>query len=628
MPTMSQARLSPVSFADVRIDDRFWAPRIAANRERTIPCNYKQCKETGRIDALKLDWKLGQPNPPHIFWESDIAKFLEAASYSLKTHPDADLEAKVDDVIALLQSAQQPDGYLNAHYTVVNPGKRWTNLRDNHELYCAGHLFEAGVAHFEATGKRTLLDVCRRYADCIAATFGVDPGKKRGYCGHPEIELALVKLARATGETKYLDLARYFVDERGRQPHYFDAEALARGEDPKECWHKTYAYCQAHVPLREQAEVAGHAVRAMYIYTAMADLAAESGDQSLQASCERLWEHATSKLMYVTGGLGTSAQNEGFTFDFDLPNETAYCETCAAIGLVMWGRRMLELTGDGRYADVIERALYNAVISGVSLDGSKFFYENPLASLGKHHRKEWFGCSCCPPNIARLLASLGGYVYSQAPDSIAIDLYVQSAAKFRVAGRELTIRQQTDYPWDGAVRIGIDTPAPAAFELRLRRPDWSRKVSLKLNGVEAEVELDRGYFSIKREWSPGDTVELKFDLPVERVYANPKVRMNCGRVALRRGPVLYCLEGADNGTELNALELPRDAKFSTEFEPSLLGGLVSLKTVGRRIIQDDEALYRVSPPQVRETALKAIPYYAWDNRDAGEMLVWIREAGA
>ena len=622
---MTRSRLQTVSFSNVSIDDRFWSPRIKANRDQTIPCNYRQCKETGRIDALKLEWKPGQPNPPHIFWESDVAKFLEAASYSLKTHPDADLEAKVDEVIGLLQSAQQADGYLNAHFTVVRPGKRWTNLRDDHELYCAGHLIEAGVAHFEATGKRTLLDVCCRYADCIAATFGADAGKKRGYCGHPEIELALVKLYRATGEKRFLDLCRYFIDERGRTPNYYDAEAQARGDDPKSYGHKSYAYCQSHQPLREQSTVTGHAVRAMYIYAAMADLAAELDDAGLRSACERLWDHAASKLMYVTGGLGSSRHNEGFTFDYDLPNETAYCETCAAIGFVLWGRRMLQLTGDARYADVVERALYNAVLSGVSLDGRKFFYENPLASLGAHHRQAWFGCACCPPNIARLLASLGGYVYSQSLESIAVDLYVQSSAKVQVSGQALTIRQETDYPWDGAVRIRIETPAPAEFELKLRRPDWSRNEHVKINGAMFEIQPDRGYLSIRREWSAGDTAEVHFEMPVERVYANPKVRMNCGRVALRRGPLLYCFEGADNGADLNAVELPRDAKFSAEFEAGLLGGVVALRTTGRRQAQEDQTLYRTSPPQLRETTLKSIPYFAWDNREAGEMLVWIRE---
>jgi DUF1680 family protein len=626
MPATTAVRTAPVSFARVEIDDAFWLPRIRANREQTIPCNYRHCKETGRIDAFKLQWKAGQPNPPHQFWDSDVAKFIEAASYSLKTHPDADLEAKLDALISDIQKAQQPDGYLNTHFQSVRPEKRWTNLRDDHELYCAGHLFEAGVAHFQATGKRTLLDVCCRYADHIASVFGPQPGQKRGYCGHPEIELALIKLYRVTREKRYLDLCRYFVDERGRKPNYFEVEAHARGDDPAKFPHETIGYMQAQIPLREQSRVEGHAVRATYIYSAMADLAAELDDSVLQSACERLWNHATTRLMYLTGGLGSSRHNEGFTFDYDLPNETAYCETCAAIGFVFWNQRMLHLTGDGRYAAIIERALYNSVISGVSLDGSKFFYENPLASVGAHHRKPWFGCACCPPNIARLLASLGEYIYSEADDVLAVNLYIQSSAAVRVAGQDIKIRQQTNYPWDGSVRISINPPKAASFELKLHMPEWCDTVSVSVNGTTLNVAPVQGFISIRREWKPGDTVEVRLNMPVTRIYAHPRVRMNCGRVALQRGPLVYCIEGVDNGADLNAIALPSADAIDSKLDPALLGGMVTLEAKAQKTSDDGSVLYRQMPPTTVETTIKAIPYFAWDNRAPGEMLVWIREA--
>ncbi|MGH2346025.1 MAG: glycoside hydrolase family 127 protein, partial [Chloroflexota bacterium] len=373
----------PVKIADVAIDDAFWLPRLRINRERTIPFEYAQCKDTGRIDALRLRWKPGDQPVPHPFWDSDVAKWIEAASYSLAVHPDPALDARVDDTIALLASAQQPDGYLNTYFTVVKPGERWTDLRDAHELYCAGHLIEAGVAHFESTGKRSLLEVVSRYADHIDCIFGREPGRKRGYCGHEEIELALVKLYRATHEQRYLRLAQYFVDERGREPFYFDREAAERGTPGYFERHQSGGalrtsreYNQAHQPVRDQKEVVGHSVRAMYLYSAMADLAGETGDAGLLDACRRLWDHLNGTRLYLTGGIGSAAQNEGFTADYDLPNRTAYAETCAAIGLVFWAHRMVQVEADGRYIDRLEQALYNGVLSGVSLDGTRFFYEN------------------------------------------------------------------------------------------------------------------------------------------------------------------------------------------------------------------------------------------------------------
>jgi DUF1680 family protein len=627
MTTNASTTLRPVSFSRVKIADRFWTPRITANREVSIPCNERQCRETGRIDAYKLDWKPGQPNEPHKYWDSDVAKFIEAACYSLATHPDAALKGRLDEIIKLIVSAQQPDGYLNPHFTIVEPEKRWTNLRDHHELYCAGHLIESAVAHVQTTGDKIFLDAICRYADHIAVVFGREPGQKRGYCGCPEIELALVKLYRATGNSRYLDLCRYFVDERGCQPHYFDAEAIARGDDPAKFWAKSYKYCQAHAPLREQREVVGHSVRAMYIYCAMADLALELNDSSLSAACERLWQHAVGRLMYVTGGLGTSAENEGFTFDYDLPNESAYCETCAAVAFVFWNHRMLQLDCDARYGDVLERALYNGVLSGVSLDGSKFFYENPLASRGAHHRKDWFDCSCCPPNVARLLASLGEYIYSESETEAAVHLYVQSSTALHVAGQTVGIEQQSNYPWDGKITVSVKPEASAHFILKLRQPGWCGQFQVSINGKQVEAINERGYLRIEREWRAGDRVELNLEMPVTRVYSDPRVRMNCGRVALQRGPLVYCLEGADNGTDLNALSVPRGSELQARFDENLLGGMVSVHGEAVKLSPNDgsEKLYRNKPNQVVPAQLKAIPYFAWDNRTAGEMLVWIRE---
>ena len=615
--------LQPAPLKAVSITDTFWRERQRVNREVTIPAEYHQCEITGRIEALTLAPVPGQ----HIFWDSDIAKWIEAASYSLTTHPDPNVEALLDTVITLLAAAQQSDGYLNTYFTTVAPEKRWANLRDDHELYCAGHLIEAGVAHYQATGRTELLDVVQRYAEYIGMIFGTEPGQKRGYCGHEEIELALVKLAGVTGKVKYLELARYFVDERGHQPHYFDAEARARGADPKDFWAKSYEYNQSHQPVREQGQVTGHAVRGMYLYSAMADLAALTHDAGLQSACEKLWHHLTSAQMYVTGGVGGFAANEGYGADFDLPNETAYAETCAAIGLVFWASRMLQSDCDSRYADVMERALYNGVLSGVSLDGTQFFYENPLASMGSHHRQDWFGCACCPPNLARLLASLGQYVYSHSETDLAVHLYVQSQTELAVAGQAVTLSQMTEYPWQGQVTLSVSPAAPAKFRLRLRLPSWCRTPELSLNGIAVALEIVRGYAVLEREWLTGDTVTLSLPMPVERVYASPQVAADLGRTALQRGPIVYCLESTDNGPDLDSLALSPDATLSAEFEPDLLDGVVVLRGEAQKPSLDgwQEGLYRREPPVPLPVPITAIPYFAWGNRAGGEMQVWIRE---
>lgn len=619
----------PVPWKAVTIDDSFWTPHLQANREQTLLLLYQISQETGRIDNFRLNWKAGMEPVPHIFWDSDVAKWIEAASYSLGTHPNAELKAKVDEVISLIVAAQQPDGYLNTYFTAVEPEKRWTNVRDWHELYCAGHLIEAAVAHCQATGTRVLLDVMCRYADYIDTVFGDAPGKKRGYPGHEEIELALVKLYRVTGEQRYLQLSEYFVNERGHQPHYFDSEARLRGEDPAAFYHKTYEYNQSHLPVREQHEAVGHAVRAMYLYSAMADLACELHDQSLFDADQLLWDHLCTTRLYITGGPGPSRHNEGFTRDYDLPNETAYAETCAAIGFVFWNQRMLQLDCNARYADMLERALYNGVLSGVSLDGQKFFYENPLASTGTHHREAWFRVACCPPNIARLLASLGQYIYAVNDMDLVVHLYIQSTAQMTVGGRGVTVRQETTYPWNGTISVRLSMDKLATFGLRLRIPGWCRNAHLTVNGEVFDLvnHLEQGYVRVERVWQTDDRIELELAMPVERMYAHPEVRQNAGCIALQRGPLVYCLEGVDNNVPLHRIVVPRTAGLTSHFEPDVLGGVTVIQ--GKALCEDDTGwvgrLYRSWPTSLQSNTITAIPYYAWDNRQAGEMRVWLRE---
>ncbi len=627
----------PVAFTAVKLTDCLWAPRQRAVRERTVPFLYGQMEKIGIIEALDVTkppgplafpWRKNGTSTSVMYWDSDIAKWIETASYTLATHPDAALEGLIDDVVARIAKAQEPDGYFNSFFQRREPAKKWTNLRDWHELYCLGHMIEAAVANNQATGKTSLLDIVRRQVDLVMRLFGPNDGQKRGYCGHEEIELALVKLHRLTGESRYLELARYFIDERGRQPHYFDIEARARGADPADYWHQTYQYNQSHVPVREQDRVVGHAVRAMYLYCAMADLAAESGDAELLTACRRLWADLNDKRLYVTGGLGPSEDNEGFTTEYDLPNETAYAETCASVGLVFWAHRMTLLEGDGRYADVMEQALYNNALSGLSLDGERFFYDNPLASRGNHHRWTWHRCPCCPANIARLVASVGSYVYSTAPGELAVHLYAESTARMKVDGVGLGVRQTTNYPWEGAVEIAVDPETPVEFTLRLRLPGWCRSAKFAVNGetFDAQALSERGYASVRRRWQRGDKVSLAFEMPVERLYAHPDVHADQGRVALKRGPIVYCVEAVDTPASPHRLALARDEAVTTRFEPKLLGGVATLSGTALATEAVDAVLYRTEPWPVRRVPLKAVPYHVWDHREAGEMVVWLREA--
>jgi DUF1680 family protein len=629
-------KYSPVNFSNVTIEGDFWRERVETVLTKTVPSQYEQLKTNGILESLLLL----DPPPPlrvprndrnftqQIFWDSDIGKWVEAASYALAHRRDTDIEAKIEEIVDQLEAAQLPDGYLNLWYIGREIESRWTNLRDNHELYCAGHMLEGALAYFHATGRRRFLGIMERYVDHIASMFGTGDGQKRGYCGHQEIEIALLKLYELTKDRKHLDLAAYFINERGRQPHYFDQEAIARGEDPKDFWAGTHEYSQSHKPVREQDKVVGHAVRAMYMYSAMAGLASELGDDSLKRACEVLWKDVTLKRMYVTAGLGPDAANEGFTTDYDLPNATAYAETCASVALIFWAWRMLNLDCDAVYADVMERALYNGALSGLSHDGMHYFYDNPLESAGGHHRWVWHRCPCCPMNIARLVASVGGYFYSVGEDVLAVHLYCSSTVMAKVGNTEVRLKQTSDYPWSGDVRIDLGLDGDAEFALRLRIPDGHRPEGLSVNGADADYELEKGYAMIRRRWRDGDSVALKLLMLIERVYAHPAVKMDLGRVCVKRGPLIYCMEETDNpDVAPTRSRLPRAAQISAKPKQNLFGGIVTLAATGAAAATEDwdGDLYREKPPEWRPAPLTLVPYYLWDNRQPGEMMVWLIE---
>ena len=642
--------LRNVPLRQVTIDDKFWNHYTKLVKDVIIPYQRQALNdeipdvepshalENFRIAAGEAEGEFyGE-----VFQDSDVAKWLEAIAYSLTTQRDPELEKVADDAIDLIARAQQPDGYLNTFFIIGDRmGRRWSNLLEAHELYSAGHLIEAAVAYYEATGKSKFLDVVCRYADHIDSVFGAGPGKLKGYPGHQEIELALVKLYKVTKDERYLNLARYFVDERGQKPNYLQLEYeqssdKSRYKNPPEWGVK---YSQAHLPVREQTTAEGHAVRATYLYSAMADLALETGDDELAEACKRLWENVTQRRMYVTGGIGSQAYSECFTFDYDLPNDTAYTETCASIGLIFWAQRMLNFDPDSQYADILEQALYNGALAGMSLDGKRFFYVNPLEvwpeACTKRHdkrhvkttRQGWFSCACCPPNLARLLASLGQYAYSYCRDEIYVHLFMAGTAEVSVNDISVRLTQRTNYPWDGKVEFEVNPSETSEFTLALRIPGWCAYPSLRINGrhVELKTIIEKGYAKIARLWVKGDRVELDLPMEVKRIYA-PNLRMNAGKVALRRGPIVYCLEEVDNGSVLTDISLPRDAAFKSEFYPDLLGGIVAISSEAlRRAQSSGEGLYTEQPPRQISVSITAIPYYAWNNRGEGEMLVWIRE---
>lgn len=636
------ARLRSVPINHVTLTDSFWSPRLKINLAITIPSQFHQCEETGRLDNFRrVSGKVDKPYEGIYFNDSDIYKWLEAASWTLATDPDnAELQRMVDTAITEIEAAQQADGYLNTYFSLERAGERWTNLRDMHELYCAGHFFQAAVAHYRATGENRLLDCAERLADYICAYFGpAEQGKHPGAPGHEEIEMALVELYRVTGERRYLEQAQYFVDARGSHP-----SALVKQNDPQETGG---TYHQDHVPFRALSEVIGHAVRMIYLDCGATDLCAETGDKALRDALNRQWANMTERRMYVTGGLGARHEGEAFGADYELPSDRAYAETCAAIANVMWNFRLLQLNGEAKYADLMELALYNGVLSGLSLDGTEYFYVNPLADDGTHRRQPWFGCACCPPNIARLLASLPGYFYSAGPWRGEVWAYIHMYASGSATlsspewrGHVLSLTQETNYPWDGIIKITI-TDAPAVnARILLRVPSWVESgATIQVNDEQPKPYVredgDNGdfvphqYGQVCRQWKAGDIIHLSLPMPVRTLAANPRVADTRNCVALMRGPLVYCIESADNPEiDVRDVIVRSDAVFSAQAQPNLLGGLTTLHFDG--LVSDTSqwtSLYQpadsVPEPPSKSARITAIPYYAWANREAGPMRVWI-----
>ncbi len=627
--TQPSAPIQEVPFTQVHISDGFWAPRIEINRTVSIPSAFHQCEINGRFDnfAIAGGLKKGEHRGDFSFDDTDPYKVIEGASYSLAAHYDAQLDHYLDSVITIIAAAQEDDGYLTT--CVTNRctrlsgwwgTHRWEKI-NSHELYNSGHLYEAAVAHYRATGKRSLLDVAIRNADLVCQVFGPNEGQIHRPSGHPIIEMALAKLYKVTGDTKYLDEAMYFVQETGR---------CTDG-------HKPSMYSQDHMPILEQEEIVGHAVRAGYLYSGIADVAALTGDTAYQRAITRIWDNMASRKLYITGGIGSRPQGEGFGPEYELHNHTAYCETCASIANVYWNYRMFLATGDARYADVYERALYNGVISGVSLSGDKFFYDNPLESMGEHERQAWFGCACCPGNITRFVASVPLYMYATQANDIYVNLYIQSEADIETAGGKVSIRQTTDYPWQGAITLDVNPETAHNFALRLRIPGWSqdapvptdlytftsaaRPYVVKVNGkaVKPAFSCKDGYFTLARDWKAGDRVTLELPMDVRQIKAHPKAEDDLGKLAIQRGPVVYCLEGVDQHDSIvfNKV-IPQGTPFTTNFETGLLGGVMTLQANAKEIQRDST---------LTDVDVKLIPYSTWDNRGANQMEVWIAANG-
>jgi len=624
--------IKPVSFTQVHVDDVFWAPKMETNRTVTVPFALDKNEETGRVDNFrKAGGLMKGAFQGKRYNDSDVFKVMEAASYTLMLHSDNGLKKRLDNLIFIIGKAQEADGYIYTNRTIdplhPAPGagkERWSNLRVSHEFYNVGHMYEAAAAHYLATGERSFLDIAVKNADLLVRTFG--PGKKRAFPGHQEIEIGLSKLYRATGNRAYLELAKFFLDERG---HYFQGERHAV-DDPFAVYDGD-EYMQNHKPALEQDQAVGHAVRAMYMYAGMADVAALGGYPEYVKAIDRLWDDVVGRKMYVTGGVGSRSGTEGFGDPYELPNRTAYTETCASVGNALWQQRLFLLHGESKYADVLERVMYNGLISGVSLDGMAFFYQNPLEFNGKTKlyqgqvvRAPWFEVSCCPPNICRFLPSVPGYVYAVKEDTLFVNLFIGGRADVEIDGVTASLKQETRYPWDGAVKIAVDPERQKIFTLAVRIPGWARNEpvpsdlyrfadtsaavpSLKVNGRAADIELKKGYALIRRAWSKGDTVELDLPMPVRRVIAHPSVQADAGRMALQRGPLVYCAEGIDNGGTAISLVIPEKAAFAPEFRADLLKGVVVLK--GKAAGRD----------------VTLIPYYAWANRGPGEMQVWFKQ---
>lgn len=620
--------IQPVTFNHVHVHDEFWAPRIQVNSEITIPYVLQKCRETGRVDNfLKAAGKKPATNlTEYPFDDSDVYKVIEGVSYALQVKPNPSLEKSVDTLIQIIGEAQEPDGYLYTFRTMkpakLHPWisqKRWEKDSDlSHELYNSGHLFEAAVAHYLSTGKKSLLDIATKNADLIVKDFLV--GKAPYFPGHQVIETGLSRLYRVTGKKEYLDLAKYFLDIRGT--------GVVRGSE----------YSQSHKPVTDQHEGVGHAVRAAYMYTGMADVAALTGDQSYINAIGKIWSDVVTKKMYLTGGIGATGAGEAFGAPYNLPNMSAYAETCASIANVYWNNRMFLLHGDAKYIDVMERVLYNGMLSGIAQDGKKFFYPNPLSSMGQHQRSAWFGCACCISNVTRFMPSVPGYVYAQDKNNVYVNLFMTNNADVKLPSGKLTIAQETAYPWKGDVKITVTPEKQMAFAMRVRIPGWARneavpgdlyrfasfkgasKIVINVNGKPVNYSIEKGYAVFNRTWKKGDVISFELPMEIEKVLANEKVKDDNGRFALQRGPIVYCLEGPDH-TDLAVQNIVVDqqANFTSSFNTNMLNGVLLLNGTGNattRQENSDELLKKELP-------VKAIPYYAWNNRGPGEMVVWI-----
>ena len=633
----------PVPFTEVELTDAFWAPRLETNRTVSVPYALRMIEETGRVDNFRKAARLmSGPTKGRRFNDSDVYKAMEAAAYTLRLHPDAALDKTLDDLIALIAQAQEPDGYLfttrtadPAHPAPGSGPERWSNLRVSHELYNVGHMYEAAVAHFQATGKRTFLAIAEKNAALLLRTFGPGPGQRRGFPGHQEIEIGLSKLYRVTGNRAYLDLAKYFLDERG---HYFGGEKHAP-DDPFAVYDSD-EYMQNHKPVLEQDQAVGHAVRAMYMYSGMADVAALGGYPEYVTAIDRLWLDVAGRKQYLTGGVGARGGSEAFGDAYELPNAEAYTETCAAIGNALWNYRLFLLHGESKYMDVFERVLYNGLLSGVSLSGDRFFYQNPLESGGGYARSPWFEVACCPPNMTRFLPSLPGYVYATKDDVVFVNLYIAGTGTIPLPGRPVVLTQETRYPWDGAVTLTVALEAPGPFELALRIPGWARgeamptdlytfldatgeKPVLKVNGEPVALDIRDGYARVRRSWKAGDAVELTLPMPVRRVLANDAVTADRGRAAIQRGPIVYAIEGVDNDNRVFDLVLPDAAALGVELRRDMLNGVAAV-TGTAVVISKDAAGKTVETVR----PFVAVPYYAWANRGPGQMLVWLPRTAA
>lgn len=617
--------IDPVPFTSVKVTDNFWGQRLQASREVTIPLAFSKCEETGRYENFV---KAAHPSDTYkvegfSFDDTDVYKTIEGASYSLQTYPDKKLQKYIDSVLVIVAGAQEPDGYLYTART-MNPkhphnwaGKeRWVAVENlSHEFYNLGHMIEGAVAHYQATGKRNFLDIAIKYADCVCREIGNGPQQKKYVPGHQIAEMALVKLYMATGDKKYLDQAKFFLDTRGYTS-------------------RKDAYSQAHKPVVEQDEAVGHAVRAVYMYSGMADVAAITGDSSYIKAIDKIWDNIVSKKIYITGGIGARHAGEAFGNNYELPNLSAYCETCAAIGNVYMNYRLFLLHGDAKYFDVLERTLYNGLISGVSLDGGSFFYPNPLSSNGKYSRKPWFGCACCPSNVSRFIPSLPGYVYAVKNDQVYVNLYLSNKAELKVDKKKILLEQETGYPWNGDIRLKI-TQGNQDFTMKLRIPGWVRgnvlpgdlysyadnqkpAYQVSVNGQTVESDVNDGYLSIARKWKKGDVVEVHFDMIPRIVKANPKVEADHGRVAVERGPIVYCAEWPDNRFNVHSILLNQHPQFKVTDKPELLYGIRQITTDAQALSYD-----KAGKLVTKDVELILIPYYAWAHRGEGDMEVWL-----